>query len=378
MAESKNSRTDGIAQLIPRLVEAGLIGNRQQLELLSVSAIRRFKADWPEMTEQLGSLLAKFVVNGAAMRFQAVEPPPSDQEAGLALLKIEATNNAEVPVFEQRVRETVERFLRERLESELLLREGFGPPRTVLLKGAPGTGKTMLARAMAANLNLPFVILDLATSISSYLGKTGGNLRRSLDYARARPCLLLLDEFDAIGKRRDDVTEIGELRRIVNVLLKELEEWPMHSVLIAATNHPELLDPAMHRRFDVIIQIPLPGQVEREEIITRACGRFVSEVSSGFIEAISKILNNSSGSDLVSLSQSVVRRHVVEGAPLASSFIEEIEKGFLNGIPKKELGAVARNLQQSAGLSVREIAALIGKSSSTVQYHLTKREVSHA
>ena len=84
---------------------------------------------------------------------------------------------------------------------------------------------------------------------------------------------MLLDEFDAIAKRRDDISEVGNLKRIVNVLLKELETWPSHSVLIAATNHPDLLDQAIRRRFNVVLTLPMPGEDERAKILERAAGR---------------------------------------------------------------------------------------------------------
>lgn len=374
----KTSSADRVFGLIPKLVEAGLAGNKQRLELLTLNAIRGFKAELPEMTAELSGLLAKFAANGAALRYHKTEPPPADVDAGLALLRIHSADNAPEPILGQEVSEIIGRFLRERIESDRLLREGFGPPRTLLLKGAPGTGKTMLAFSLARKLNLPLVVLDLATSISSYLGKTGSNLRRSLDYARAKPCVLLLDEFDAIGKRRDDSTEVGELKRIVNVLLKELEEWPMHSVLVAATNHPELLDPAINRRFDIVIQLPLPGEAEREAILKVGCGHFAESLPKGFLSAMSKALAKRNGSELDSLAQSVVRRHVVEEKALAPIFIEEIGRRFAGDFPKRELGVLTKALQDAGGFSVREIAALVGKSSSTVQYHLTKKEEHHA
>jgi len=270
------------------------------------------------------------------------------------------------------VQEVLTRFLRERSEGQRLLREGFSPPRTLLVKGGPGTSKTMLARWLSRQLGLRLVVLDLATSISSYLGKTGGNLRRSLDYGRATPCVLLLDEFDAIAKRRDDATEVGELKRIVNVLLKELEEWPIHSVLIAATNHPELLDPAIQRRFDVVLEIPLPGGAEREGILVRACGQFATGVPEGFLRAVAGTLEGSNGSELDSIAQASVRRHVIENLPLARCFVEALEGLRPGGLSKKELGVIVRTLQKATALSVRDIAQLVGKSSSAVQYHLSK------
>ena len=216
------SSTQSLGALLPQLVEAGLSGNRQRLELLSLTAIRTLKGEHPLVAAELGSLLSKFTANSASLRWHSAEPPPVDADAGLALLRVQPADNAPEPILEPTIHAIVARFLHERAEAERLLREGFAPPRTLLLKGQPGTGKTMLARWVAMQLKLPLVVLDLATSISSFLGKTGANLRRSLDYARATPCVLLLDEFDAIAKRRDDSTEVGELKRIVNVLLAEL------------------------------------------------------------------------------------------------------------------------------------------------------------
>lgn len=325
------------------------------------------------MTQELGELLARFSGAAQGLRWQT-EPPPSDVDAGLALVRLQATDDAPPPILLPSIQGLVERFVRERADASMLLKEGFSPPRTLLLKGAPGTGKTMLARWLAHTIGLPLVVLDLASSISSYLGKTGGNLRRSLDYARATPCVLLLDEFDAIGKRRDDAGEIGELKRIVNVLLKELEEWPIHSVLIAATNHPELLDPAINRRFDVVIEVPFPGNEERQAIFLRSLGRFAESLPPGFLAAVCELLSERSGSDIDTAAQAIVRRHVLEKISLPCCFIEELEQRFPESFQKKGVGQLLRSIHSATGLSVRDIAAMVGKSPSTVQYHLTKEK----
>ena len=372
MKQAPPARTPGLSSLIPKLLEAGMTGNRQRLELLTLNAIRTFKGEFPDMTKELGSLLSQLTVGSTGMRWHSVEPPPTDQDAGLSLLRMESVDSALPPILNKGVFAVIDRFLRERAESERLLQQGFAPPRTLLLKGAPGTGKTMLARWVARELQLPLVVLDLATSISSYLGKTGANLRRSLDYARAMPCVLLLDEFDAIAKRRDDATEVGELKRIVNVLLKELEEWPMHSVLVAATNHPELLDPAIHRRFDVVMEVPLPGEAERNAILERAGGQFTETLPEGFIASLARNFDGRNGSDLNAMAQAAVRRHVVEQMPLMPCFVEEWAHRIPDNQSKKELNALTKILKKDVGLSVREIGELIGKSPSTVQYHLGK------
>ena len=271
------------------------------------------------------------------------------------------------------ISETIEQFLRERQQTERLLAEGFMPPCSLLLTGAPGTGKSMLARSLARSLHLPFLVQDLATSISSFLGKTGLNLRRTLDYARNNPCVLLLDEFDAIAKRRDDASEIGELKRIVNVLLNELENWPLHSVLVAATNHPALLDPAIRRRFDVVIDLPLPGEIERGQILERAAGPISRELSSGLIQACAANLNGYSGSDLEAIMHAAVRAHLTKDVPLARSLVIQVQRGK-KGLENKAVGHLIRTLreQSSEEYSVRDLAALFERSASTIQHHLKK------
>lgn len=370
---TSTSRTNNPSSLLVQFAEAGLAGDQQKLELLALTAVRSLKRTDPSQANELASLLSRYSVNGASLRWRNAPPPPEDADAGLALLKIPSTEQAQEPELEPHVRGAIRRFLDERRECASLIAEGIAPPRTLLLKGAPGTGKTMLAAWMAKELGIPLVVLDLATSISSYLGKTGANLRRSLDYARATPCLLLLDEFDSIAKRRDDASDVGELKRIVNVLLKELEEWPLHSVLVAATNHPEMLDPAIQRRFDVVAHLPLPGKSERLAILGISLGRHAETLPDNFLIAVANVVDGLSGSDVTTLSQGALRRHLVAKVPLAQCLAESFENQCSEGMPKGIYGELIRSLKSEPGMTVRKIAEILGKGSSTVQYHLKKK-----
>ena len=149
--------------------------------------------------------------------------------------------------------------------------------------------------------------IDLATVVSSFLGNSGRNIRASFEYAKSGPCVLLLDEFDTVAKRRDDDTDIGELKRIVNVVLLELDRWPDTSLLVAATNHPQLLDPAVGRRFDRRIEFELPGQLQRRRILDHlVAGADVDDHE--ILDLATALTEGYTGSDLMRLWQRIRRR----------------------------------------------------------------------
>ena len=190
-------------------------------------------------------------------------PVPVDSDSRFQLLRVEVEPNLpNEPVYPAMVQQTLDRLVAERLRISALLNAHLEPTRTVLFTGPPGVGKTLAARWLAREMNRPLLILDLSAVMSSYLGRTGANLRHVLEYAKSIDCVLLLDELDAIAKRRDDFGEIGELKRLVTVLLQQLDDWPSTGILISATNHSKLLDPAVWRRFEQRIEFPLPEQNE--------------------------------------------------------------------------------------------------------------------
>ena len=136
------------------------------------------------------------------------------------------------------------------------------PRHRVLLVGPPGNGKTSLAEAIAEALAVPFFVVRYDAIIGSFLGETASRLRRVFDYARTTPCVLFFDEFDAVGKERGDVNETGEIKRVVTSLLMQVDALPSYTVVIAASNHSELLDRAVWRRFQFRLELPAPTRAQ--------------------------------------------------------------------------------------------------------------------
>lgn len=158
------------------------------------------------------------------------------------------------------VLEPVNELIEEQRRADLLRSHGLDPRNRVLLAGPPGNGKTSLAEAVAHELALPLIVVRYEGIIGSYLGETASRLRRVFEYVNTRECVLFFDEFDTLGKERGDIHETGEIKRVVSSLLLQVDSVPPHAVVITATNHPELLDRAVWRRFQLRLFLPAPSR----------------------------------------------------------------------------------------------------------------------
>ncbi|MFD6473896.1 AAA family ATPase [Streptomyces anulatus] len=259
----------------------------------------------------------------------------------------------------------------ERPVREALVDVGLQPSRSVLLSGPPGVGKTLTASHIASQMKQTLFVVDLAAVMSSYLGRTGRNLRAVMDFAAENECVLFIDEFDALAKRREDDSDVGELKRLVNVLLLELDRWPAGSFLIAATNHKELLDTAISRRFDVLLELSLPATCERKILISSLPAILSASVSAETCGLVALATDEMSHSDIVRLCNAIARESIVREGHL-SSFEESLVRfavGKLRDVAGedpviREQVAVAASVH--LGLSNRKIANILGVSHPTI------------
>lgn len=161
-------------------------------------------------------------------------------------------------ILPEDVRQICGEFVEEHHRASLLKSYGLEPRNRLLLMGPPGNGKTSLAEAIAEALVVPLMVVRYESVVGTYLGETAVRLQRLFEYASTRECVLFFDEFETLGKERGDMHETGEIKRVVSSLLVQIDSLPSHVVVIGATNHPELLDRAVWRRFQVRMNLPAP------------------------------------------------------------------------------------------------------------------------
>lgn len=221
------------------------------------------------MATDLQKALGSAKVNAARPNGLMALPKDRRDAADLISLKESSVDRTQV-ILTKETETKIERILSEHHHRNRLARRGYSPKSKLMFWGPPGCGKTFTAYYLAHELGLPVGVLRLNAVISSFLGDTASHLQRVFDFANKTPMVLLLDEVDAVGKNRDDRNDVGELKRIVNSLLQAMDTFTSdRSLLIAATNHQYLLDPALWRRFDDIVSFPMPTQKDIEQYLKR-------------------------------------------------------------------------------------------------------------
>ena len=361
-----------IEDYIPQLIRASLDNDLRTVRALSTKIIRGVKQNNPEMANQISEALNFHGAGLSSVRSIGYGTLPQDQDSRSNLLVVQEPMEIDPPLFDDKINSIIQTIVDERANINRLMSVGLAPASSILLFGPPGVGKTLLAKYFSSVFGLKFASLDMASAVSSYLGKTGQNLKKALNYAKEEPTLLLLDEFDAIAKRRDDSTDLGELKRVVNVLLKELEEWPPHSILIAATNHPELLDKAIWRRFDITLEVVLPDKLTRQKLFDSAFkDREYENMEKQIFKMYAQLTEGMSPADIIKVCDKSKKQHIMYGDKIEKLVILEIANASMDKSLdfNKRFCKVAR---EEFGMTYREMASILDKSISAIQNYIKR------
>lgn len=245
-----------------------------------------------------GSKVAKMELarTDSTGRTSSHNPLPVDSESRLTTAQEDYYQTGAVELFlAPEVEKIVQQFLKYFRAADRLIAGGVGVAASLLIYGPPGCGKTQLAKYIASELKLPLITARVDGLISSYLGSTAKNLRLLFEHAMSRPCVLFLDEFDAIAKMRDDAKELGELKRVVIGLLQNIDAMGTDHVLIAATNHEHLLDPAIWRRFAYKVQLHEPDENARQKMLNAFLGEYKDDM---IVQTLASLSDGLTGSQL--------------------------------------------------------------------------------
>jgi AAA+ superfamily predicted ATPase len=297
------------SDLLVSLVRAGVSGDREMLRSTAEALVADERAKKHFIVaDRLQRALSAVPVTPPALT--ATSPHLASANGREAILEVTARLQLDDLLLPLPARESGRQLLEEHRRADVLRASGYEPRHRVLLSGPPGNGKTSFAEAIAEGLGLPFYVVRYDALIGSYLGETNARLRKLFDFVRTTPSVLFFDEFDAIGKERGDTHETGEIKRVVSFLLMQLDQLPSYVVIVAATNHGELLDRAVWRRFQMRLSMPAPSKTD--------ISVFLDRIVSGWPEApklsaprIAAKLGQVSYAEALDFCQNVRRRQIL-------------------------------------------------------------------
>lgn len=317
-----------------KVVEGGITGDQQKvINYAKAMAVRLEEVGEVKVAHKINKLIDANNTNVATL--DSLITKPFDSESKLETVDIILpVESSESLMFNERIEEEIKDFIITYYKKDKLISRGLEVNNNLLLYGPPGTGKTSVAKYISVQLDLPLVIVKLDSLISSMLGSTAKNIRKVFDYASRKPCILFLDEFDVIAKIRDDKHETGELKRVVNSLIQNIDSFSNESILIAATNHHQLLDKAIWRRFDKILMLDYPESNVRVQLIKE----FLSSMENDFqndskkINILVTLLEGVSHAEIKSVINNAIKKCILNDE-IIMSFYDVLFEIYLKNNP---------------------------------------------
>ncbi len=332
---------------IRMIIQGGLEGKPEKVRNYAAALANKLEK---EGDTKSGRKILQLLRQSQPRRVQPLDVSPKvlpvDSESRFPLVESKVfTEEESFLVLDNATMEVIREFIDLSENSDILIREGITIPGNLLLYGPPGTGKTQIARYISWKLDLPLITARMDALVSSFLGSTSKNIRTLFDFVDNMPCILFLDEFDAIAKLRDDTNELGELKRVVNSLLQNIDALEGRVPVIAATNHEHLLDSAVWRRFDYKIEISLPGELERFSLFKHFLFPVITEESQ--VQLLSVLTEEFSGSDINTLSNRIKTKYVLGRiGEITEKIIFDLYMDFLrSGVHNNEEDSSVRRIE---------------------------------
>jgi SpoVK/Ycf46/Vps4 family AAA+-type ATPase len=295
------------SDLLLSLVRAGVAGDKAMMR----ATVEALMADERAKSHHvLADRLERALQTVAVASPTATSTSTNQGNGREAILEVTPRVRIEDLVLTLPARTEGKRLIEEHVRADVLRAHGYEPRHKVLLSGPPGNGKTSYAEAIAESLALPLFVVRYDALIGSYLGETNTRLRKLFDYVRTQPCVLFFDEFDSIGKERGDTHETGEIKRVVSFLLMQIDQLPSYVLTIAATNHAELLDRAVWRRFQLKLAFPAPHKNEIAVFLDRIMESWPDKPKTSVLSLADK-LNASSYAEARDFCHNVRRHHIL-------------------------------------------------------------------
>lgn len=371
--EGENIMRKNVLNYLPDLVEASFSNDNNSFESIILSMIRMLikEDDTKKIAEKLSDLLSKHQA-GLYPDQKVMRSYQRDQElfeSNIYLSHRLPSRSLSELVLNKDLLNRVEDIISSYRNKDKLKELDIKYSQKIILNGPPGTGKSSIGEALAYELNLDFILVNVPSLFSSYLGDSGKTISNLFASIESKQAVIVFDEFDSIATSRALTNDVGEMRRVVNAVLTSLDNWNGNGLIIATTNDKENLDNAVWRRFDDRINVTLPDMDNRIKLWDKYCKYSLNRQE---LYLLSEFSENYSPAEIEILSQQGLRSKVLKEKNIFLTILGQISNSKIDTKKKK---FIVRFLNQNfPNLSTREIGMLTSISKSSVQRYLKELE----